>query len=298
MQTTIRTKPTKYRSLDAAACVRRYLRGTWLAVGIAIVLVLVTAGVFLTHTQELSLWLYLFLILLILAGYTVVIGLRAMELYHILYTDCDPVKFLEILQRLQKKTKRARARNTLHLQCALTLSYLNDWDGAYRELTQFRADRCRNRNLKLSHLNLLGDYCLAKDQKEDFEACRSQLLALTAEGNPREKKLADEILMVWDRRIACILQDREKERELLNQLLSQKRYLIQQVTWIFRLAQLDLLEGERINARERLKTVREYGNTLTLRAWAEEIWNAQGFACEQEENQKETGEINNGNDTE
>ena len=103
MQTTIRTKPTKYRSLDAAACVRRYLRGTWLAVGIAIVLVLVTAGVFLTHTQELSLWLYLFLILLILAGYTVVIGLRAMELYHILYTDCDPVKFLEILQRLQKK---------------------------------------------------------------------------------------------------------------------------------------------------------------------------------------------------
>ena len=84
----------------------------------------------------------------------------------------------------------------------------------------------------------------------------------------------------------------------MNQLLSQKRYLIQQVTWTFRLAQLDLLEGERINARERLKTVREYGNTLTLRAWAEEIWNAQGFACEQEENQKETGEINNGNDTE
>ena len=144
----------------------------------------------------------------------------------------------------------------------------------------------------------MGDYCLANDQKEDFEACRSQLLALTAEGKPREKKLADEILMVWDRRIACILQDREKERELLNQLLSQKRYLIQQVTWTFRLAQLDLLEGERINARERLKTVREYGNTLTLRAWAEEIWNAQGFACEQEENQKETGEINNGNDTE
>ena len=161
------------------------------------------------------------------------------------------------------------------------------------------APAVRNRSLLYSHLNLLGDYCLVKDQKDDFEACRRQLLALEEQGKPREKKLADQLLLVWDRRIACVTQDRKREREILNQLLlGQKRYLSQEVAWTFRLAQLDLLDGNVEQAGQRLRFVMEYGNTMAARTWAEELWNRQDWSLEQKNNQEETGEKENGNDTE
>ena len=176
---------------------------------------------------------------------------------------------------------------------------MEDWDAVYRELVQFQAPAVRNRSLLYSHLNLLGDYCLVKDQKDDFEACRQQLLALEQQGKPREKKLADQLLLVWDRRIACVTQDRKREREILNQLLlGQKRYLSQEVAWTFRLAQLDLLDGNVEQAGQRLRFVMEYGNTMAARTWAEELWNRQDWSLEQKNNQEETGEKENGNDTE
>lgn len=281
----IRLKPTKYRKLNAEACIRKYRRETWLTAGTAIVLVVLIAAVFLMNVEELSLWLYLLLIFLILLIYYVSTVRRALGLYDILYTDCDPVKFLEILRGLQKKSRKRSVLNMLHLQCATTLCYLEDWDGVYSELAAFRAGLCRNRKLLYIHLNLLGDYCLIKDQREDFEACRTQLLTLAENGKAGEKKLVSQILQIWDRRIACLKQDREQEREILNSLLSQKKYLIQEVNWRFRLAQLDLLAGEDEQAREGMQFVMKYGNTLAVREWAQKILEG-------------TGVINNGNDTE
>lgn len=282
MKTTeVRRKPTKYRNLDAAGCIRRFQRGRFLLTGIAIALIILTAAVFITHTEELSLGLYFFLIVLILLVFLAALALHAAGVYQILYTDCDPVKFLEILGRLQKKSRRPAVKNNYYLLKAVSLSYLEDWDAVYRELAQFQAFRVKARSLKYSHLNLLGDYCLVKDRKEDFEACRQQLFALVQQGKPREKKLVDSLLLIWDRRIACVTQDRKREREILNQLLKQKKYLSQEVSWTFRLAQLDLLDGNLEQARQRLQFVREYGNTMAVHAWAEELWNRQDWSLEQ-----------------
>ena len=300
MKTTdVRRKPSKYRNLDAAGCIRRFQRVRFLLTGIAVALIILTAAVFITHTEELSLGLYFIVILLILLVFFAALALHVAGVYQILYTDCDPVKFLEVLGRQSRKLKRPSQKSSHHLLCAAALSYLEDWDAVYRELVQFQAPAVRNRSLLYSHLNLLGDYCLVKDQKDDFEACRRQLLALEEQGKPREKKLADQLLLVWDRRIACVTQDRKREREILNQLLlGQKRYLSQEVAWTFRLAQLDLLDGNVEQAGQRLRFVMEYGNTMAARTWAEELWNRQDWSLEQKNNQEETGEKENGSDTE
>ena len=245
----VRTKPTKYRNLSGADCYRRFRRNHYLLSGIGIALLILTAAVYIPRTEELSFWLYLMTILFLVAACRIVLWMNAAGAYHILYTDCDPV---------------------------------------YRELTQFQAFRSKNRSLNYAHLNLLGDYCLAKGMMEDFESCRRQLLAMAEQGKPREKKQVDQILRVWDRRLAWIKKDRVREREILCQLLQEKKYLIQEVAWTFRLAQLDLLEGDLENARTRLRFVMEYGNTMAVRAWAEEIWNTQN----------ETGEMNHEYDTE
>lgn len=296
---TVRTKPTKYRDLDAAGCLRRFQRIRFLLSGVAIALVILTAAVFLMNSEKLSFGLYLFLILLILLVFFVALTLHVAGIYQILYTDCDPVKFLEIVGRLQKKSRKPSVKSNYHLLSAVALSYLEDWDAVYGELTQFQAFRTKGRSLKYSHLNLLGDYCLAKDRQEDFEACRQQLLTLTEGGKARENKLVGQILLVWDRRIACLKQDRTREREILERLLlEQKKYLSQEVAWTFRLAQLDLLDGETEHAEKRLRFVMQYGNTMAVRAWAEEIWNRQDWSLKQENNQKKTGEIDDGNDTE
>ena len=81
-------------------------------------------------------------------------------------------------------------------------------------------------------------------------------------------------------------------------MLGQKRYLSQEVAWTFRLAQLDLLDGNVEQAGQRLRFVMEYGNTMAARTWAEELWNRQDWSLEQKNNQEETGEKENGNDTE
>lgn len=297
----VRTKPTKYREMDAAACDRRFQRGRFLLAGIAIVLILLNAAIFLTHTEELSIGLYILIMLLIVLAFWTALVLRAASLYQILYTDCDPVKFLQILELQKKRLRRKSYRNNHHLLCAIAWAYLEDWDAVYRELSQFQASQVKNRNLKYSHLNLLGDYCLVKDQKEDFDACRRQLLALSEGRKAREKKLAAQVLLVWDRRIACMKQDRKREREILQQLLAgQKKYLIQETAWTFRLAQLDLMDGKEKDAEGRLRFAAQYGNTMAVRAWAEELLSRQNqpAPCVQEYKQEKTGEMNDGNDTE
>lgn len=284
----VRTKPTKYRNLSGADCYRRFRRNHYLLSGVGIALLILTAAVYIPRTEELSFWLYLMTILFLVAACRIVLWMNAAGAYHILYTDCDPVKFLEFLEVQRKKLKKPVQRSNDHLICAMAFAYLEDWDAVYRELTQFQAFRSKNRSLNYAHLNLLGDYCLAKGMMEDFESCRRQLLAMAEQGKPREKKQVDQILRVWDRRLAWIKKDRVREREILCQLLQEKKYLIQEVAWTFRLAQLDLLEGDLENARTRLRFVMEYGNTMAVRAWAEEIWNTQN----------ETGEMNHEYDTE
>ena len=299
----VRIKPTKYRDLDAATCDRRFLKGRHLLTGLGIALLLVTMAVFLAH-RELSFWLYLLIIVLIVLGFRLLLAMQLAGLYHILYTDCDPVKFLQLMEVQGKRLGKKAGRTTRHLLRAMALSYLEDWDAVYQELGQFQARQVKNRSLKYLHLNLLGDYSLVKDQREAFEACRQQLLKLAGNGKARDKKLVDQILLVWDRRIACVTQDREREREVLLKLLGrQKKYLIQEVIWGFRLAQLDLLEGKEKDAEARLRFAAEYGNTLPVRAWAKELLERQLQPlpepwADREEKQERTGERNHGNDTE
>ena len=300
----VRIKPTKYRDLDAAACDRRFLRGRLLLGAVCIALVLLNLAVSLTFEEAVSFWQYLLIMLLIVAAFWILLIRWAAGLYQILYTDCDPVKFLQILELQKKRLRRKRYKSNHRLIRAMALSYLEDWDAVYQELGQFQARQVKNRSLKYLHLNLLGDYSLVKDQREAFEACRQQLLKLTGNGKARDKKLVDQILLVWDRRIACVTQDREREREVLLKLLGrQKKYLIQEVIWGFRLAQLDLLEGKEKDAEARLRFAAEYGNTLPVRAWAKELLERQLQPlpepwADREEKQERTGERNHGNDTE
>ena len=299
----VRIKPTKYRDLDAAACDRLFLKGRYLLTGLGIALLLVTLAVFLIH-RELSFWLYLLIIVLIVFVFRRLLAMQLAGLYHILYTDCDPVKFLQLMEVQGKRLGKKAGRTTRHMIRAMALSYLEDWDAVYQELGQFQARQVKNRNLKYLHLNLLGDYCLAKDQREDFEACRQQLLKLGENGKARDKVFVDRVLLVWDRRIACLGQDRERERESLQKLLAeQKKYLIQVVIWNFRLAQLDLLEGREEDAEARLRFAAEYGNTLPVRAWAEELLERElqplpEAWADREEKEERTGEKDHGNDTE
>ncbi len=147
MKTTdVRRKPSKYRNLDAAGCIRRFQRVRFLLTGIAVALIILTAAVFITHTEELSLGLYFIVILLILLVFFAALALHVAGVYQILYTDCDPVKFLEVLGRQSRKLKRPSQKSSHHLLCAAALSYLEDWDAVYRELVQFQAPAVRNRS--------------------------------------------------------------------------------------------------------------------------------------------------------
>ena len=88
MKTTdVRRKPSKYRNLDAAGCIRRFQRVRFLLTGIAVALIILTAAVFITHTEELSLGLYFIVILLILLVFFAALALHVAGIYQILYTD-------------------------------------------------------------------------------------------------------------------------------------------------------------------------------------------------------------------
>lgn len=263
---------TKYKAKTAEECVRQLRGRSQLQRGLILALaLLVLVLIFAADRLGLAVRLLIFVYLLLFA-FIIMSGLGFLRLQGVLITDCDPVKYLEIMRRLQQKDRKGRAKNTYGLEQAKALWYLGETEEMYRVLCSLELKK-RQVLLKYSHLNLLGNYCLFHRQMEDFEACKNTLLAMRQEVKPgsRKDKQILEILEIWDCYAVRIEGERERERTLLTERLAKATCQIQMVNYFYRLAELDLDDGELENTRERLRYVCEHGGTTWMKREAERI---------------------------
>lgn len=185
-----------------------------------------------------------------------------LSLNWILNQDCDPVTYTAVCRLLRKVHKRRRNQVNLAVNEAIGIQ----WCGRFSEAKDM-ADRLAVperdglrqllvRNLRFNCFVNLEDLESARRVREETARYAGTIR------KPALQKRAAELLTLMDCGLALCQRDYGTFRRLEEELSTSYKANIQKVSSAFRLAQADLAQGERENARARLELVVEQGGTL------------------------------------
>ncbi len=194
--------------------------------------------------------------------------MKSNKIRDLLDLDCDPEKYLELMDKQEKKNKK-NERGLIYLDINRSAAYLSLGNvGKAKEYldginTSFLSEI--NGSSYVYTLNRI--VCLYElEETEEAEKLYSTELVRLSPLDKRMKKSA-EILI--GERYFYLHQYKESYqylKKLLNVDLEKRSYL----SVLFRLAQMDVMNGERELAIERYKKIAKYGNKLWIAKAARE----------------------------
>lgn len=184
------------------------------------------------------------------------------RLQDILSLDCDPAKYLAVLEELRKSRAFNRARSTLALECAVSHYYLNEIDSAIDCLQQvyFRSE---HHPLWLKTYNLLV-LCRLKQNNEDGVRQAMQSLrekCLWYNPNSPNGRAAKMLLDIMDLNQKSPQEWDENDKRLMKKNLSNTSSRLNKLAWSLSLAEYEILHAagpaDLQSAQEYLKITEE-----------------------------------------
>ncbi len=188
--------------------------------------------------------------------------MKSNKIRDVLELDCDPEKYLELMDKQEKKNKK-NERGLIYLDINRSAAYLSlgNVRKAKEYLDGINTSFLSEINGSSYVYTLNRIVCLYElEETEEAEKLYSTELVRLSPLDKRMKKSA-EILI--GERYFYLHQYKESYqylKKLLNVDLEKRSYL----SVLFRLAQMDVMNGERELAIERYKKIAKYGNKLWI----------------------------------
>lgn len=221
------------------------------------------------HYLEVNLILTMLITMFILfSGQITYLIIKNNKIRDVLDLDCDPEKYLELMDKEEKRNKK-NDRGLTYLDINRSAAYLSlgDIRKAKEYLDGVNTSYLSEKNGSYYVYTLNRIICLYELEKtEEAEKLYSTELVRLSPLDKRTKKSAE---IIVGERYFYLHQYKESYqylKKLLNIDLEKRRYL----SILSRLAQMDLMNGERELAIEKYKKIAKYGNKLWIATEARE----------------------------
>lgn len=195
------------------------------------------------------------------------------RLLAILYTDCDPVKFVPVARFLQSLDRKGKGRITLGIYLCQGLYYAGDFRGAAQVLSSLTLTPRTQPVLAAIYYNMAANLDTAMGYIGRIPGYREAVRSLYPQNKPNSS-LAKTILACLDILDACQMEqngDTQGLRQFLDRQLTRATHPFQAVTVRFKLGRICLASGERESARNHLKFAARYGGTMYQAKEAREL---------------------------
>lgn len=215
-------------------------------------------------------------ILIIVAGMiaNILIGYNANQFIYILFQDCDPQKMYDAMLLLDVKEKKKASKNDHYFHLAQScLFYEGKLDEGFEYLQKVDYKK-KFFSKEVSYYSALANYAYLQNDREAHNRIKNEFKQLPNQIKKHNKmelktyKSVENYMLLkeylWDEKDS-------EARMILNELLSQEVFLVNQVTFHMYLAKLDLKEQEYTNAKMHLKYVIAHGNTMKAVKEAKEL---------------------------
>jgi len=190
---------------------------------------------------------------------------------NILQQDCDPVKFLEVIERFEQERKYQNAQKTIMLCKALAYYYLDEMEASFSTIE----DVCENHDdllvriirykIKIAYFKKNGDINRLNEMR--MEILKENELCI----NHDERQVFKEMLAIIDAALLDFIGRYDASKQLLLEELTKSQNEIDKVQWTYELANTCYKMGDYRQANIMVRYVIEHGNTLHCVAAAKEI---------------------------
>lgn len=184
-------------------------------------------------------------------------------------TDCDPEKFLALILKQEKRFRRnERGLNHIAINRAAGYMVQGNFDIAKDILEGIDISYFSEKSLSLIayHINLISCYYELGEIEKGEALYETSLVRLCPFGK-RIKQAVD--ILVGER--FFYLKRYEESYEYLSKLLKADLCKRQYLSIIFRLAQMDIINGEKEKAEKRLNKIVKLGNKLWIAAESKKL---------------------------
>lgn len=203
------------------------------------------------------------------------LALEQKALYNILFWDCDPVKYQQVLSLLPARRPRVHAAYQLrYAQCCAVLHQFDQMEQLLAGLPPMKSGIT-----KLACLNMGMNHAFTLRDAAGLGALRQSLDILCREnaGKWLFEKNAAPVRMLLDAYQAILAGDDGTARGAVMAFLEASQETLPKVGGSMMLAEMDLRQGERANAAARLAYAAQWGGTTAAGAEARALL-AQYFA--------------------
>lgn len=258
-------RPSRFSQYNSDEVVRQYRQRTWIGKGIVIAILIALIVLISTHVLPTFGGIIPVYIVILVAACGIYASYEVSlkkEIRKILFHDCDPQKYLEVMQAFIKDGVTNDKNSSLHLESAKAYAYLRDYTKMKNELDQVFFKKWKwKRELERVHLN--GWYAIDRYEHNEIQSAEHELkrIADNIQLNESGTRMVTQISTSW--KIKRMAQKHDPAiRPLLSDLVrSYQISPINKINYSLMLAELDVDAKELQNAEERFTYVIEHGNT-------------------------------------
>ena len=196
---------------------------------------------------------------------------QVLEWMNILVEDCDPSKFLELMERFERERKYQNAKDSIAYCKAVAYYYLGEYEESYKMIEMIE-NRKNDLLILVTYYKIL--VALYKKQKnaEKLSEIRIEISKETRLWHSHEiQKIGMEILILIDTAILEYSGNYDMAKQLEIRQLDQSKHEIDKVQWTYELANTCYLMGDYMQANIMSRYVIEHGNTLHFVHKAQEL---------------------------
>ncbi|MBQ9984333.1 MAG: hypothetical protein IJP29_07060 [Lachnospiraceae bacterium] len=266
-ESNIQEKHSIYYNCSADEVVKKHMRKTRVTGWTSIVILVALLVYILFQKLTLATWGLVLIEVIVFLICKLLVHVRTMHLRDIFVFDCDPIKFYDVMDVLEKKVKKQRAKSTIFLykaQCCRCIKERETEGLEYLKKVKFKKLTMQAESIRL---NEFANYSVLNKDRPSFDAVKKDLEKLPNRIHKQyktEKQLYQQVMnyvtlheLMWDER-------NTEARELANHLLDQQTTTLNKVGIHMKLAKLDIVDDEYVNAKAHLDYVVAHGNLLSV----------------------------------
>lgn len=189
----------------------------------------------------------------------------------ILYADCDPVLYFDILELYQQEPMLRQEKNRNLLMQAIACYYLCDYPEMRRKLDAMQ--KILLQHIPAFRIGLMGLAAIDENRPEEFRKCKDELDALEQRTKMTEatRRVFQEARQDWQGRIDLASEDPTRAEAYVDAYMAKGKHPIEWMDSTFQKAWIQLCRGEKEQARANLLLVAERAGTMAVRRKAEEL---------------------------
>lgn len=191
------------------------------------------------------------------------------RLNYILFTDCDPVKYIKVFDILEQADKHKKAVSTINLNKAYGYNLLKDYPALKNCLEKVSFKRSiLSREILI--VNLWGNYARNTNNMQMYKACIEKVNRFqNAKNRKAYKNSIAYLLNIWSMLDALEKEDRKTAKQLYHHIIKSENNNMKRVQDKYYLYKIEKLYQNEQEAKEALEYVIQYGNTMKIKEEAE-----------------------------